>query len=82
MQLLQHKLFNVKIQVNQKILSMVEKWDPCTSGSHGPPGPPGPLDPRTPWDLTTLGKLPLPFEIQTFLNYIIGQSQTKAENCV
>ena len=34
------------------------------SGSHGPLGPPGPLDPWTPWDLRTLGKLPLPFEIQ------------------
>ena len=68
MQLLQHKSFNVEIQVNQKILGMVEKWDPvlgpCASGSHGPPGSLGPLDTRTPWDITTLGKLPLPFEIQ------------------
>ena len=59
------------------LFGMVEKWDPVlgtgdpgipgssgtpsTSGSHEPPGP---LDPRTSWDLRTLGKLPLPFEIQ------------------
>ena len=44
-----------------------DPWDPktpSTSGSHEPPGPPRPLDPQTLWDLKTLGKLPLPFEIQ------------------
>ena len=51
-------------------------------------------DPLGPHDLRTFGKLPLPFEVQDLssqklkheqkisLNYIIGQSQTKAENCV
>ena len=40
-------------------------WDPrmpSTSGSHGPPGP---LDPRTPLVPHDLGKLPMPFEIQS-----------------
>ena len=35
-----------------------------TSGFHGPTRPPQPLEPQNPWDLRTLGKLPLPFEIQ------------------
>ena len=44
---------------------MVEKWDPAL----GPPGPrviQDPMDPGTsgPLNLRTLGKLPLPFEIQ------------------
>ena len=41
-----------------------DRKTPSTSGSHEPPGPPRPLDLPTLWDLRTLGKLPLPFEIQ------------------
>ena len=59
---------------------MVEKWDPVWNpGTPGTPVPWDPMDPRDPQDLWTL---PLPFEIQTFINYIIGQSQTKTGNCV
>ena len=61
---------------------MVENWGPGTPGTPVPWDPMDLRDPRTHWDLTTLGKLPLPFEIQAFINYIIGQSQTKTENCV
>ena len=54
-------------------------------------GPPGTSGPQDPWEITftvwnSESKHPETLKLQhkqrTFLNYIIGQSQIKAENCV
>ena len=84
------QIFSFQIFVDNKKVGPVPGTHkiPSTSGSHGPPGPAGPLEP---WEITSIvwnseskhpETLKLKHKQRTLLNYITGQSQTKAGNCV